>query len=78
MRTTLLDVEWESTGLLFVFRTPKEMDHYAETDRLLRSEFDLGATRYDGPALLELEPALKPGSAVHGTIRPTASCTREN
>jgi len=63
VRTTLLDVEWESTGLLFVFRTAKEMDHYAETDRLLRSEFGLGATRYDGPALLELEPALKPGSA---------------
>jgi D-amino-acid dehydrogenase len=35
------------------------MDHYAETDRLLRREFGLGATRYDGPALLELEPALK-------------------
>jgi D-amino-acid dehydrogenase len=63
VRTMLLDVEWESTGLLFVFRTPKEMDHYAETDRLLRSEFNLGATRYDGRALLELEPALKPGSA---------------
>jgi D-amino-acid dehydrogenase len=63
VRTTLLDVEWESTGLLFVFRTAKEMAHYAQTDRLLRREFGLGATRYDGPALLELEPALNPGSA---------------
>ncbi len=63
VRTTLLDVEWESNGLLFVFRTPREMDHYAQTDRLLRREFNLGATRYDGPALLDLEPALKPGSA---------------
>ena len=78
VRTTLLDVEWESNGLLFVFRTPREMDHYAQTDRLLRSEFDLGAMRYDGPALLELEPALKPGSAAHGIIRRTRSCTRKN
>ncbi|HQU45778.1 MAG: amino acid dehydrogenase [Planctomycetia bacterium 21-64-5] len=61
--TTLTDVEWEALGLLFVFRTPAAMDHYAETDHLLRSEFGLGATRYDGPALCELEPSLKPGCA---------------
>src|SRR5205823_4635013 len=41
----------------------KPMDHYAETDHLLREHFNLGATRYDGPALNELEPALKPGLA---------------
>jgi D-amino-acid dehydrogenase len=60
---TLTDVEWEPLGLLFVFRTPSHMEHYAETDKLLRDEFDLGATRYGADALLELEPALKPGSA---------------
>jgi D-amino-acid dehydrogenase len=60
LQTTLNDVEWEPRGLLFVFRTPAAMDHFAETDRLLRSEFDLGATRYDGAALMEFEPALKP------------------
>src|SRR6185437_1574459 len=63
LQTTLTDVEWEAQGLLFVFRTPAAMEHYAETDRLLRSEFGLGATRHDGPALCELEPALKPGCA---------------
>lgn len=63
LRTTLQDVDWEHQGLLFVFRTPAAMDHYAQTDHLLRSEFDLGATRYDGAALCELEPALKPGCA---------------
>lgn len=63
VQSTLRDLEWETTGLLFVFRTAKALDHYAQTDRLLRSEFGLGATRYDGPELLELEPALKPGSA---------------
>jgi hypothetical protein len=48
VRTTLLDVEWESTGLLFVFRTAKEMDHYAETDRLLRREFGHKGLRIGG------------------------------
>ena len=62
-KETLTDVEWEPSGLLFVLRSQRGMDHYAETDRLLRSEFNLGATRYDGPDLLELEPALLPGNA---------------
>jgi D-amino-acid dehydrogenase len=60
---TLGDVEWETKGLLLVFQSQRGMDHYAATDQLLRSEFNLGAARYDGPALLELEPALKPGIA---------------
>jgi D-amino-acid dehydrogenase len=59
----LTDLEWQDGGLLFVFRTSQAMEHYAETERLLRSEFNLGATRYDGPALTELEPALQPGLA---------------
>jgi D-amino-acid dehydrogenase len=61
--TTLHDVEWETQGLLFVFLSQAAMEHYTATDRLLRSEFGLGATRYDGPALCELEPAIKPGCA---------------
>ncbi|HJT34932.1 MAG TPA: FAD-dependent oxidoreductase [Pirellulales bacterium] len=63
LRRALSDVEWETQGLLFVFRTRAAMDHYVETDRLLCSEFNLEATRYDGAALCELEPALKPGFA---------------
>lgn len=63
LQTTLSDVEWEAKGLLFVFRSQAAMDHYAETDHLLRTEFNLAATRYDGAALCELEPALKPGFA---------------
>jgi D-amino-acid dehydrogenase len=62
-RTESLDAEWETRGLLFVFQTPKMMDHYAETDHLLREHFGLAATRHDGPALNALEPALKPGLA---------------
>jgi D-amino-acid dehydrogenase len=62
-QTERLEAEWETRGLLFVFLTSEAMDHYAETDRLLRENFDLGATRYDGQALIDLEPALKHGLA---------------
>jgi len=58
-----LEAEWETRGLLFVFLTAAAMEHYADTDRLLRENFGLGATRHDGPALTNLEPALKQGLA---------------
>ncbi len=62
-RTEPLDAEWETHGLLFVFRTPAAMEHYAHTDQILRDSFGLGATRYDAAAVTELEPALKSGLA---------------
>lgn len=62
-REEAIDCEWETRGLLFVMRTPAAMEHYAATDRLLREQFNLPAERYDGTALVELEPALKPGLA---------------
>lgn len=62
-RTGAIEAEWEGRGLLFIFRTPKEMAHYEATDRLLRERFDMPAVRYDGRQLVELEPALKPGLA---------------
>jgi len=58
-----LQADWQQQGLLFVFRTPREMEHYAHTDELLRREFDMPARRYSGEELLTLEPALKPGLA---------------
>jgi D-amino-acid dehydrogenase len=58
-----VDAEWEARGLLFVFLSRGPMEHYAHTDRLLRESFGTAATRYDGDALLEFEPALKPGLA---------------
>ena len=58
-----LEAEWETRGLLFVFLTAEAMNHYADTDRLLRENFGLAATRYDGQALTNLEPALKSGLA---------------
>lgn len=63
LRSTLTDVEWEPGGLLFVCKSAAGMDHYAQTDRILKNEFNLPAARYDGDALQRLEPALKPGIA---------------
>lgn len=58
-----IECEWETRGLLFVFRSQKAMAHYAETDHLLREEFQLAAERHEGDSLLNLEPALKPSLA---------------
>lgn len=58
-----LDCEWQNRGVLLVYQSRLEMEHYAETEQLLRESFHLPATRYDGPALVEREPALKPGLA---------------
>jgi D-amino-acid dehydrogenase len=63
LRAEGIDCEWEARGLLFIFQTAAHMEHYAETDKLLRDSFDLHATRYDCEALTALEPALKPGLA---------------
>ena len=63
-----IDCEWDTHGLLFVFQSKAAFEHYAVTDRLLREQFTLPAERYDADALLELEPALKPGAAAGGYL----------
>ena len=55
-----IDCEWESVGCLFVYESEKELDEFSANEKLIREEFGVGATRYDGDQLLELEPALKP------------------
>ncbi len=63
LRSGEVEAEFQEHGLLFVFRTRAGLDHHAQTDRLLRQEFDLPARRYEGSELAALEPALKPGLA---------------
>lgn len=58
-----IECEWESKGLLFVFKSPQSFEHYAHTDELLRREFAMPARRFDSAALAALEPALRPGLA---------------
>jgi D-amino-acid dehydrogenase len=59
----LLDCEWEPRGLLFAFQAHSEMEEYAKTDRLMSESFNMPAVRYDGEAVVQLEPALRPGLA---------------
>jgi D-amino-acid dehydrogenase len=63
IRSERMDCQWERKGLLFVFRTPQEMEAYARTDRLLGEEFNLPAKRIEPQVLLDLEPALLDGLA---------------
>lgn len=63
IRSEAMRCEWETKGLLFVFQTPKQFEHYAHTDELLRTHFSMTAKRFDGAELAALEPALKPGLA---------------
>jgi D-amino-acid dehydrogenase len=58
-----IECEWESRGCLFVYASGADLEKHAKTVQLLRETFDVSATRYDGNALVELEPALKPGAA---------------
>lgn len=55
--------EWEQQGCLFVYRSQKQFDKYAQTDTLLTERFGLPAERLDGQQLVAREPALKPGLA---------------
>ena len=61
MATEPFDCEWQPRGILFAFRTPAGMEHHAHTVDLLRATFQVAATRHDGDAVRDLEPALKRG-----------------
>jgi len=63
MTREALDCEWERNGLFFVYREKAAFEAYAATDRLMAEQFHLPAKRYEGNAVRELEPALKPGLA---------------
>ena len=63
-----IECEWDARGLLFVFRSNKAHEHYAEVDALLRDRFAMSADRFDADALRKLEPALKPNAAAGGWL----------
>ena len=58
-----IECEWQERGLLFVHDDVEGFESYADTDRMLREEFGVGATPYEGERALELEPSLKSGVA---------------
>jgi D-amino-acid dehydrogenase len=63
MAAGTIEAEWEERGLLFVFRSPGELEHHGHTARFLHEQFGIIARHYDSTALAEMEPALKPGLA---------------
>ncbi len=58
-----IECEWKSSGLLYVHQTAKGMHEFANTDQLLKNEFNVAARRVEGDELPLLDPALKPGLA---------------
>ena len=58
-----LQVEWHTSGLLFVFREENTFEHFGATNDLVRKNFGVAADPIDSAALAEMEPALKPGLA---------------
>ncbi|MGY8748948.1 MAG: NAD(P)/FAD-dependent oxidoreductase [Pirellulales bacterium] len=56
-----IDCEWQEKGLLFVFDDEKSFREFGIMDGLIRQNFGVPATPYDGHQLTHLEPAIKPG-----------------
>ncbi len=63
LATEPFDCEWQHRGVLFVFRTVAGLSHHDHTAALLRERLGVSATRHDGEAARDREPALKPGLA---------------
>lgn len=58
-----IDCEWQERGLLFVYENQSGFDHFANINEQISKRFGVAAVPYDEQALMELEPALKPGLA---------------
>lgn len=63
VKAKVVDCEWREKGLLYAFKSAAAFEGYGEVDRLLSDHFGRPATRLEGAALNELEPALKSGLA---------------
>ena len=58
-----LDCEWQAKGLMFAYKSPRALDDYAKTDKLLGELFNEPAKRMSAEEAVALEPALKPDIA---------------
>ena len=52
-----IDCEWQEVGLLFVYDDEKSFAKFGKTESLIRREFGVEGTPYDGQKLVEIEPA---------------------
>ena len=56
---TGLQCEWQTKGLLYVFRSHQAMEKFAETDRMLTEHFGVVAKRIEGADLPKLDSGLR-------------------
>jgi D-amino-acid dehydrogenase len=63
IRAEAIDCEWQERGLLFVYENERGFDNFRKTNEMIAEKFGVAAVPYDERALLQLEPALKPGLA---------------
>lgn len=76
-----LACEWDEKGLLFVFRSPRQLDAAIAHEHFAKEQFGVDAKVLSAEELLALEPALKPGLAggLHHTadasLRPDRLCS---
>ncbi len=54
-----IDCEWQEKGLLFAYKTPKELDAYNQTNELLTKWFNEPARKLNAEEAVKLEPALR-------------------
>lgn len=59
MASETLECEWTEKGLLYVFRTAKAFDEFAEMDDMLTKHFGVSATRVRGQDLPEWDAGLR-------------------
>ncbi|QDV83357.1 NAD(P)/FAD-dependent oxidoreductase [Planctomycetes bacterium TBK1r] len=52
-------LQWQERGLLLVYRSVRDFEAYEESASQLRRDFGLRLDRYDGDAILQLEPTLR-------------------
>ena len=57
------EAEWRPLGLLYLLRTRRGMDRFADQDAMLRDTFGVAAKRLESSELPEFDPALRPGLA---------------
>lgn len=58
-----VDCQWRDEGLLLVFQSQREFEHYGETAKLLESEFGIPSDCYAGDEVQRFEPTLVSGLA---------------
>jgi D-amino-acid dehydrogenase len=62
-REQAIQCEWEKKGILFVYRSEGEFEHFAGTNAEIEKRFGVSARPITGSELVAMEPALKEGLA---------------